>query len=382
MEIDVSCHKKRVLHLLDSAGIYGAENVVINLSREMLKCDDYEPVVGCIVQSGCEKVALCDIAPQYGIEAHTICINNLTLLKDLPRLGRQLKDLQVDLVHSHGYKASVFAFIAKLYSGIPVMATCHLWFEGGGCPLKKRFMIALEKIFYRFFPVVVGVSENIRQVLINVGIQEEQIRVVKNGIVLSDYRPLAPVVKEKLLAELDLGSGDVCVLNVGRLTVQKGQDVIVRAAGLLKEKMGTKIKFFIVGDGELRNSLQDQIDAYDLSDSVRLLGFRDDIPALLQVADIFILPSLDEGMPMALLEAVASRVPVVTTAVGDIPKLVIDKVSGTVVEKNDASGLATVIDRINNNRTGQQAMVDEAWHRLQQNYSSSVMFLQYYTIYQ
>ncbi|WP_321371083.1 glycosyltransferase family 4 protein [uncultured Desulfuromusa sp.] len=377
----MSSAKKRILHLLDSGGMYGAESVIINLSREMKADHLYEPVVGCIVQCDGTEVDLYNVAHQYGIEAHKIVIHNLFLFRDLPRFSRILKKLRIDLIHSHGYKASVFAFVSTLLFDIPVMATCHLWFTGKGKrPLKTRLMIGLEKFSYRFFPVVVGVSEDIRNVLFDAGVDPEKLRVVQNGIVMSDYAEISAEKHEGLRDELGLQPDDFFVLNVGRLTEQKAQCHIISAAKRVKEK-NKNVKIFIVGDGNLFEALQQQIKSLELKDTVKLLGFRDDITDLLQVADIFILPSLDEGMPIALLEAVASRVPVITTPVGDITKL-IDPDIGGIVGINDVMGLADEITMLIANKQKQKELTTHAWDKLQEQYSSKVMYAQYDNIYQ
>lgn len=368
----------RILHLLDSGGMYGAENVVINLSREMIAAGKFEPVVGCIVQKDNESVDLYDVAQKNGIEARKILINNFLLFRDLRRFTVLLKELRIDLIHCHGYKASVFAFVAK--AGIPVLATCHLWFEGPERPLKTRAMIALEKFIYRFLPVIVAVSEEIRQILLEAGIASEKVLVVRNGIVLSDYGEITSSTRKRLQAELGLQKGDVCVLNVGRLTEQKSQCDIVDAARLVNNT-NRKVKFFIVGDGALREALQQQIRSCKVEETVFLLGFRNDIPDLLQLADLFILPSLDEGMPMALLEAVASRVPVIATAVGDVGKLIVHCASGIIVGKNDVTVLAEEIIALAADTARQNKMAEEALRRVLSLYSSQVMYGQYDKIY-
>lgn len=371
--------KKRILHLLESGGMYGAENVVINLSREMLG-GKYQPVIGCIVQNPLVSCDLYEVAMRHGIEAHKFVVNNRVLPLDLFRFARTLKKLNIDLVHSHGYKASVFSYSVKTFCGFKVMATCHLWFEGSSRPLKTRFMIALEKSFYRQFPVVVSVSEQIRQVLLGAGIDPQKLPVVKNGIVMSDYAQQDSDTIRQQKSELGLDSACKCILNVGRLTEQKAQHNLIEAARLLREK-GYPIKVYIVGNGSLKETLQRQIDNYRLENTVKLLGFRDDIPKLLQLADTFVLPSLDEGMPIALLEAVASRVPVVTTPVGDIPKLIKDSISGLTVPVDDISALVKQIEKILIDEQLSHLLVVEAWNIMSSNYSSSMMSEEYSAIY-
>ncbi|WP_419174470.1 glycosyltransferase [Desulfosediminicola sp.] len=366
--------------MLDSGGMYGAENVVINLSREMMTTGCYRPIVGCIVPKAGTKVDLHIAAQRNGLDSHIYTINNYLLFRDLPRFARSLKKHKIDLIHSHGYKASVFAFCAKLLNGIPVIATCHLWFADTKQPLKKRLMIALEKLIYRTFPIIVAVSEDIKRMLVDSGVNERQIRIVHNGIVLSDHVTLPFSDKQRLKEQLGLGEKDICVFNVGRLTAQKGQDSLIYAAGYVKG-INTQVKFYIAGEGTLRESLQEKINTLELGDTVHLLGFRDDIPNLLQVADLFVLPSLDEGMPIALLEAVANRVPVLTTAVGDIPKLIVADKTGIILSSNEPVSLGKEILTILDDHQKQQALVEQAWDRFISSFSSQTMSKHYHYLY-
>jgi glycosyltransferase involved in cell wall biosynthesis len=368
------------MHFIDSGGLYGAESVLLNLSKEMVDGSKFEPVIGCIVGSGEEESELYDRAKELGFSAEKIIVRNKWLFWDVFRVVRQFRALGVDLIHSHGYKPSVIGFLVKLLSGIPVTATCHLWFLQGQIPLKMKLMIKLELFFYRFFPVVIAVSEPIRQTLLGYGISSEKVLVVNNGITLDDYREYEDDRKREIRAKLDLGENDCCLLNVGRLSRQKAQCNIISAAKKLKS-VDPSLKYFIVGEGSLFDELQDQISCEGLQDTVGLLGFRDDIRDLLQVADVFLLPSRDEGMPIALLEAVASRVPVLVTAVGDVPKLISDSYSGVVVQVDNVDDLCRGICRLRESSSFSDEITQNAWLGLRKVYSSEAMYRAYSEIY-
>ena len=207
-----------------------------------------------------------------------------------------------------------------------------------------KAMVALELRFYRRFRTVVAVSGEIRQVLVHAGVREDRGRVIPNGIPLDP--PLLPAAeRERLRASLGVGPEGFLVLNAGRLTAQKDQATLLRAVGGLPAT-GRPVTCLVAGEGELRESLQSLIAAEGWGDRVRLLGFRDDVPALLQAADAFALPSLDEGMPMILLETAAAGTPIVATPVGDIPTLVRDGATGLVVARGDTAALAAALLRL------------------------------------
>lgn len=364
--------RQRILHFIESSGIYGAENVILNLSREMQADGRYVPVVGCIVQRSDETVDLANAASRFGIEAHRIRISNRRVWLDLPLAVRWVRALRIDAIHCHGYKPAVFAYALSRITGVKLVATCHLWFIDVNAPWKMRMMIAIEKFLYRRYPTVVAVSEHIRHILLKNRVPAERTRVIKNGIVLADYAPSARRISQQ---------GTIRVLNVARLAEQKGQaDLIVAAELIAKQRPDVQID--IVGEGELRSVLEQQIVALGLSSTIRLLGFRDDVRELLKETDIFVLPSLDEGMPISLLEAVASKVPVIVTAVGDIPKLVTDGESGLIVRVGNPEMLAQAILRLASEADLRRKLAENAWSKLQRTFSSRQMFDEYAAVYE
>jgi glycosyltransferase involved in cell wall biosynthesis len=376
----VSQQGKKVLHFIESGGLYGAESVLLNLSGLMARGGGFEPLIGCIVAHADEQSDLYDKALELGLTAHKIVIRNTLLPIDLPRTARLFRQLGVDLIHSHGYKPSVFGHAIKRMSGIEVLATCHLWYTGGKGPLKMRVMVALELQLYKSSRVVVGVSDPIKKVLIDAGVPAGKIKVIKNGVAVGSSLQADPQVVARLRRDLNLGEDDFCVLNAGRLTKQKAQWDIITAAGLLRDR-GVAARFLIVGAGEMMDELKTQIAAADLADSVQLLGFRDDMSEMIQVADLFVLPSLDEGMPMGLLEASAAGLPAVVTPVGDIPKLIEDQVSGWVVPMENPKALAEAIaDHVANPDKGRR-LAHAARERVKEHYSTESMFAQYCQVY-
>ena len=373
-------HRRKILHFVDSAGIYGAESVILQLCQEMLRGEEFEPIVGCIVQNKNEKVDLYDRAMDLGIAAARIVINNKRFLIDVPRAAVQLRKERVALIHSHGYKPSVLAYFIAKATGMRVLATCHLWFPGSNPPLRYRFMTGLELLLYRFYPRIVCVSDPIRKHLVDSGVKAGRIVRIDNGIDLEEYNRQDDQKIRCLRKELGLREDSVMVLNVGRLTEQKAQKNIVLATKLLKER-GRSVYVLIVGEGELRQDLQFLIERNGLECDVRLLGFRNDVKDLLQLADIFLLPSLDEGLPISLLEAIASKKPVITTAVGEIPKLIEHDKDGYLVPINDVIGIADAVEFLLNNQEKGFSYATNALVKLKDRYSSKRMSEAYDQVY-
>lgn len=370
---------KKVLHFIDSGGVYGAERVILNLSRQLKNSGDFTPVVGCIVGHPSDQNDLFDASRDLGIAALKIQIRNHLLPYDLPRAASQMKGDDIDLIHSHGYKPSVFARAIRAMTDITTLATCHLWFQPENAPMKTRVMIALERRFYRRFPAVVAVSEPIQRVLIQSGVPLTSTHIIENGV---EIRPpsVNPEMRQVIRANLGIDPDVFCVLNTARLTKQKAQWLLVDAARLLKDK-GLRFEVLVVGEGELKESLQRSIAEQGVGGQVRLLGFRSDIAELLAASDAFALPSLDEGMPMSLLEAVAANVPTIVTPVGDIPRLITDMESGLVIPLQNPVALASAVESLATSPELCRSLAQVASKRMAKVYSSAAMAAKYTELY-
>jgi glycosyltransferase involved in cell wall biosynthesis len=371
--------KGKVLHLIDSGGLYGAEKVILALGAEMRKASVFEPVVGCIVGEVTEESALHEAALAAGIEVRKIVIRNRLFPRDLFRLAGWLQKEGISLIHSHGYKPSVFGFLLSRCTGIPITATCHLWYKSQKRPLKYKAMTRLELIFYRFFKQVVAVSDPIKQQLVAGGVDGGKVLVVRNGV---DAALLQPERREKRMVILEgpQGGDRFIILNVARLTPQKAQKRIVEAAEILKG-CGRQVCFCLVGEGEARGDLEKLVAEKQLHEEVRLFGFRADAVEMMDSADLFILPSMDEGLPISMLEAMARKLPVLATPVGEIPKLVEHGKTGLLVAKNDAADLAAKIAWAMDRPAAMERMAEEAFGLVTRHYTSEAMFLVYEKVY-
>lgn len=371
----------RVLHFIDSGGIYGAEKVILNLAQEMQKDSMYCPVVGCIVQHTGGRVALADKARSLGIESIEIVINNKRFPLDLLSAARRLKKLGIDLIHSHGYKPSVFGYFISKLMAVPILATCHLWFAGANPPLKYRVMTRLEIFLYRFFRKIVCVSPHIKKILLAKGVCDHQLVVIDNGIEVRDAASRMDGVSRRTARQaLSLDDDDFVVLNVGRLSEQKGQRKIIELAELMRARNEPAV-FLIAGEGEEREALEKAIADRQLQAFVRLLGFRDDIDDLLKAADVFFMPSLDEGLPISLLEAMANSVPVVVTPVGAIPQLVRHEQEGLLVDIDDIEAMYVALSKIRLEPHAMASLSENALRKIEQNYSSETMYRNYRCVY-
>lgn len=373
--------RPRILHLLESDGVYGAENVVLNLSREMARDGLFEPVVGCLVRNPDEAKGILDRARDHDLTVLPVLFRNRIFLYDLLATPMRLRRAGVGLIHAHNHKATILAFVTRVLAGIPVLATCHLLFVGKSSPVTYRVLVRLERVLFRRLSRIVTVSQAIRDRLISLGIPSGNTRVISNGILVSDYAKPGPEVIRARKQALGLREGSSVIVNLARLTEQKAQrDLLSALKSILHQ--GRDAQLLLVGDGELRPQLEREIRKSGLEDRVFLLGFRSDSREILQLADIFALPSLEEGLPMSLLEAMATELPVVVSTVGAMPDVVRDRREGLLVPPGDSVRLTSALLELIDHPSFSATLAAGARERVEALFSSQRMYEQYRTVYE
>jgi glycosyltransferase involved in cell wall biosynthesis len=208
-------------------------------------------------------------------------------------------------------------------------------------------------------------SEVERRLRDDLGVSQARLSVVHNGIETAPERPQGDA---SLKVWLQRGSGLPVVLTVARLHGQKGHDHLLAAATLVPDAV-----FVLAGDGPERDRLQDRARQLGLADRVRFLGQRGDVAALLDACDVFVLPSLYEGLPLSVLEAMAAGKPVVATSVGGTDEVLIDGVNGRLVPPADARSLASAIAAMLSDPVAASRMAFEGRARVSACFSAEAM---------
>lgn len=246
-----------------------------------------------------------------------------------------------ELVHinkTHPRNSLPGVVAARLTGAKVVVATEHLAQPPDSrFPLGRAIITSLVRLTNRMVDRTIAVSELSRDMLIeNYLIPESKIISIRNGIDVSRYEA---VDASAVRAELGIGPDERVALLIGRLSPRKGHNVALDAfPKVLAGVPGARMIF--VGDGELEGGLREQVTALGLGERVTVTGFRRDIPELLAASNMLILPSEKECLPLSILEAMASGLPVVATDVGGVSEAVVDGVTGVLLSPNDPDGLA------------------------------------------
>ena len=276
-------------------------------------------------------------------------------------LTRFLKANDIDLVHTHRYKDTVLGTMAAKLAGTPnVVRTVHGLREPmtGWNHLKFRVYETLDKAtLLCFADLVIAVSKRMADTLRESGYKPTMVTHIHNGVDLRTAT--ARRSRNDVRQELGIGRETLLIGTAGRLSPVKGHVHLLRAARLILQKEHGA-KFLIVGGGPLERELVDTAARLQVDGACLFPGPRTDVHDLIAAMDIFVLPSLDEGMPMAILEAMALETPVVATAVGGVPEVVQHGVTGLLVEPGNEAALAGAClelarDRDRAQRLGAQA---------------------------
>ena len=262
--------------------------------------------------------------------------NALGLLKATVRFGRLIRAFRPDVLESFTHDANLLGMIAAWAAGVPVrIATHHGQFARLGRAVKALHRWVVNS---RLTTACVCVSERARAQALAEGIRAEKITVIANGVRPVERDPLA---REKTRAALGVGSGETLILTVGRLVPEKAQGVLIDAVRRLGLNQPA-VRLMIAGEGPCRAALTDQIAAAGIENRCVLLGNRTDVAALLNAADIFVLSSRTEGMPLALMEAMSIGLPAVGSDLEGIRALV-GSDGGRLVPVGDAAEMSAAL---------------------------------------
>jgi glycosyltransferase involved in cell wall biosynthesis len=362
-------NRVKVLQLISSGGYYGAENMLLNLctSQEKAGCQNSLMI---FYNVHAPNVEFYERARRRGVSVRMVHCQGRADWRAVRQIEECIQEDGVELIHSHGYKADLYGYVAARRSGKPIVATCHNWL-GGTAAL--GIYNHLDRMALRRFHGLAAVSDSVAQRLLDSGVFPKKIRIIANGIDVQTFERALP------LPVLNFEKSKVVGM-VARLDLQKGFEYLLRAA---RELRGTfpALKVVIVGEGPDRQAIENMIHRFGLQSNVVLAGQHSDMPAIYAAMDIFVLPSLNEGLPMTILEAMAASKPVIATRVGAIPSVIKDGETGLLVNPEDVNGLRNALVRLltDSDLCRRIGAVGHDW--VSRNYTSEAMALKYRQMY-
>jgi len=321
-----------IVYLIDKLHLGGAQTHLANLALG-LDPDRYRPTLVCLAGGG----ETAELLTERGLPVEVLGtpkIYGLVALRALLGFVQRLRATRPAILHCYLSSANIFGSFAAPLARVPRLITTRrdTGFDDG------RGLQRALRATNRVSDCVVSVSHDVADVVAERdGIGPPLLRVIANGIDLDRFRVSGR--RDQIRRDLGIATTAAVVLSVGHLSAIKATDVLVDAAAEVVRSHPEAV-FLKAGAGDEQERLEAQIARLGLNNSFRLLGGRNDIPDLLEAADIFALPSRSEGIPNAAIEAMAMGLPVVASRVGGIPEIIRDGVEGLLVPPDDAAALA------------------------------------------
>lgn len=364
--------KPTVCQLLHALKVGGAELLAARLARQMR--DDYRFVFICLDELGPLGEEL--LADGFPVEV----VNRRPGLdwRCPLRLASLLARSRVDLIHAHQYTPFFYGAASRLfYRRSPVLFTEHGRFHPD-YPRRKRKIA--NRLLLERRDRVVGVGEAVRQALIRFeGFPPRRVGVVYNGVPLDRFSGISSqraAVRRELLIDDD----DFAIVMVARLDPIKDHATAFRAVREVAHHL-PRVRLLVVGDGPERPTLEALIRELHLEEWVRLLGTRSDVPRLLAAADVTLLTSVSEGIPLTLIEAMAAELPVTATDVGGVSEVVEVGTTGLLAAAEDSSAIATHLLTLARNPGLRRQMGEAGRRRAEALFSERQMLTAYDLLY-
>jgi glycosyltransferase involved in cell wall biosynthesis len=328
-----------LLHIYQNSNVGGVQQQLFNVIKNYDK-NTITPSFACIKNKG-------QIAEELEESHIPVFALNQPDYNDFTSSVKRLKDIieknNINLIRTHRFIANFYGRIAAILTGKPVIISLHDNYNKD----KRIARRIINRVLALKTSKIVAVSHSIKDDIIKYdGINPDKINVIHNGIDLNRFNP--NITANYLKKELGIEEGEKVIGFVGRLVPAKAIDKLIEAFAMIK-RQNNDIKLLIVGFGELFEELNELTNHKKLDGHVIFTGKRRDIPQLLSIMDIFVMPSISEGLPNVLIEAMAAAKPIISTKAGGIPEIITNLDNGILID-NDINSLYQTINNLLENK--------------------------------
>jgi len=351
--------KIRVLECIRQGSIGGGERHLIDLSISLDK-SQFEPIALSFTDG-----PMIDTLKDNGIKTYIIPSLHAFDISTWGKVRKLIIKERIDLVHAHGTRAITNIFWAAKLTRKPLIYSIHGWSFHPDQSSKKRKVIELiEKFLTNLADVNISVSRS-NQIDGIARFKMPRSTVIYYGINQEFFNPNKEFID--IRKEFGLPHDFTIVLFMVRMTLQKDPFTILRAFKLVTEKI-TNIVLLLVGDGDLKDEAKSLAKELDISDHVKFINFRQDVPNFLHAADIYCLPSLWEGLPIGLLEAMFMKKAIIATPVDGTKEVITDRYNGILIPAQDPGKLANAIVELAQNNELRNELAENALKTVQETF--------------
>jgi len=362
----------QVLHLISSSGLFGAENVLLKIAC-FFNSGENQSIVCAFHDERNPHLEVIEKAKELGLPTHIINSKGRFDIGAIFKLKKYLEENKIDILHTHNYKSDIIGALAAKLAGVSLVCTAH------GFTDVTSVVSVYEKIdrfVLQFWFDRVAVMSN--KMLPKLSVNKK--KVIPNGIDVSLYGKSALKHRDEIRKKYHINDGEILIGTVGRLSKEKNQLLFLKAVKRIVEKH-SNVKTLIIGDGPKKDELFKYVDDEGLKEKVIFTGIISDILPVYQALDLFVLSSITEGVPMAILEAMASKVPVIATCVGGIPDIITNNDTGLLVNSKDTDTLRKHIEDLIKDQDKQRRLRESAYDYVKANYSLKNMCDAYRKVY-
>lgn len=359
----------KILQFICSTGFYGAERWVLALSKHMPSDVTSELVV--TLEPGTEDLELVKQFKPIGT-THQVPMNGRFDLAAVKKLAALIKEHDIDIIHTHGYKSDILGVLAARKAGIPCVVTPH-GFENAA-DIKLRFFIWAGCQAMRFAEKVVPLSKQLMADVKKFNIPTNKLAYIQNGVDLSEVEAVR-ITKQPKPAGSKKSIGFV-----GQMISRKNITAILDCFDTLYAKR-KDIELVFLGDGDDRPKLEEYAKTLACYDAISFLGFRNDRLQLLRDFDMFVMTSTLEGIPRCLMEACAMEIPVSAYDIAGIDQLITHKESGLLAPLHDIKQLEQDWETLLDNTDYAKQLAENAHAFVQEHFSAQRMANEYYALF-
>ena len=360
-----------VLHVFVTLPVGGAEQLLASMVSNF--DSNIKSIICCICDKG-------EIGEKLEQDGHKIIVLNKlhkngwdsSVVDDLCYIIRKYN---VDLIHGQLYHSNLYSRFAAKRENIPAIISIHNTYN----KQKKIHRRLINRYLLKYTSAIIVGSDDIKKDVIKYDrAPDKLIHTIPNSINLSSIQ--TNFSRESARKNLGLSNDDLVLGTIGRLEEQKGHAFLINALAILQQK-NYNLKLLIVGDGRLRNELESQVAELSLESQVIFLGTRTDLGDIFPAINIFVMPSLWEGLSLAMLTAMAAGLPVIATDVGGVRDVLEGNSCGLVVSPRDAEGLSNAIIELIKDQELLSRYADKGKEVVHNNYSDQSMVERIHKLY-
>jgi len=357
-----------IVHLIASSGLYGAEKWILALMRAM-NTSRFSSTLVNLSDTPEEQSAVTAAAKERKLNALEFYTGGAFNPLSIIRFARWLKQNKIHIVHGHGYKSDIIGLVAARLAGCKIISTPHGWSKESD--KKLMFYEALDRFTFRFMDYVCPLSEDLLE-SVSKCVPKNKLKLILNGVDIDEVAS-QPIYQFESKNSFRIGY-------IGQLIQRKNIQLLIQATKILTTN-NINVQLFIIGDGPENNNLISLSHNLEIKDKIEFLGYRNDAISLLKSMDVFALPSFLEGIPRCLMEAMASKIPIVASDIPGTRDIIKHYKTGLLYHNNDVLELVDAIKKYYFNHELREYLSFNAYTLVTSKYSNHKMANEYSNLY-